>query len=138
MKPLYLGIFLILTSACKGISEEQLSHLNGYWEIASVTTSQGSTREYTVSTTIDYIELTDSLKGYRKKVQPNFDGTYVTNDDAEYFSIEKLDKTYYMHYQNEMAEWQEVLEVVGENEFRTRNDSGNTYTYRRYQPININ
>lgn len=43
-----------------------------------------------------------------------------------------------MHYQNEMAEWQEVLEVVGENEFRTRNDSGNTYTYRRYQPININ
>ncbi|HUH45768.1 MAG TPA: lipocalin family protein, partial [Arenibacter sp.] len=79
-------VVLTLT-ACKGkVTQDHIPHLNGYWEIEKVTFPDGSEKKYTISTSIDYIEIQDQ-KGFRKKVQPNLSGTYDTSDDAEPFSL---------------------------------------------------
>ena len=87
MRYIYIIVALIGLAGCQNkISKLDLPHLNGYWEIERVTFPDGSKKEYAVSTSIDYIEV-KNFKGFRKKVQPNFNGTYVTSNDAEMFTI---------------------------------------------------
>ena len=49
---------------------DDLKNLNGYWEIEKVTFPNGETKDYSVSTTIDYIEL----KGDREEEGKNTQG----------------------------------------------------------------
>ena len=69
-------IFLILivstlVVSCKQQSpEEQLKNLSGYWEIKSVEFPNGEEKNYSISTTIDYIQIEDTA-GIRKKHNHN-------------------------------------------------------------------
>ncbi|WP_047419801.1 hypothetical protein [Cellulophaga sp. Hel_I_12] len=132
-------IFLILaiTGCANSVSETQLNQLNGYWEIEKVSFPDGQTKEYTINETVDYIQL-DSLTGFRKKMKPTFEGTYITSDDAELFTIFKLEDSYIIQYKaNGSMDWTENLIAVSANSFSVRTSENVTYTYKRYEPINI-
>ena len=74
-----LSILMVLFVGCSPkISQEDLQLLNGYWEIEKVIFPIGETKDFKSSTTIDFIEL-DGMKGFRKKVQPKFNGTFETS-----------------------------------------------------------
>lgn len=132
---LFLGL-LALCSCTSKPDPSELHLLNGYWEITAVVLSDGTKKEYKVNTTIDYIEV-DSLKGFRKKVDPKFNGTFETSDDAEPFTFAISKDTIFMHYKNGLSTRKEILKTVSKSSFSVQNLDGITYTYNRYEPINI-
>lgn len=129
-------LMLIGTLSCSNKqSVSDVQQLNGYWEIEKVKTQSGETKEYTINTTIDYIELTDSLAGFRIKVQPMADGTYKSNGDAESFTLQQVDNRYIFDYKSNLDSWKENLEDIDNNHFTVTNATGNTYYYKRYTAI---
>ncbi len=76
------------------------------------------------------------MTGFRKKVQPAFDGTYVTSSDAESFQISERDGLFWMSYRNNLSSWEERILVISNTELVVMNKEGLSYHYRRFQPIN--
>lgn len=135
-KLVLLGVALLFFACSQQLAKKDLVHLNGYWEIEKVTFPDGKSKDYTVSSVIDYIEITD-LKGFRKKVQPSLEGTYSTSNDAELFRILVNRGVFVFHYKNELSEWQEQLVTLSKDRFSAMNEDGITYTYKKYEPIDV-
>lgn len=133
-KLLLLLLCLSLFSCEKKISRADLVNLNGYWEIDEVEGPAGQSRDYGLNPTIDFVKLVGE-DGYRKKVQPQVDGTFITSDDAAYFSIQEKDGRFYMLYRAGDIEWEERLLRLGPERFSVVNQENYTYHYRRYQPL---
>ena len=130
MKQLLLFCALLFISCGSKIDQEQLHLLN-------VIFKDGTKKEYSVNTTVDYISL-DSLKGFRKKMSPKFNGTFETSNDAEPILIRISNDSIFMNYTTEFNTWEEVLLSLSEKSFSVKNEQGITYTYERFEPININ
>lgn len=131
---LLLVFFLI--SCGQGIKQENLGLLDGYWEIEEVIFPSGDRKTYEMNATLEYIE-TAGMKGYRKKVQPLPDGSFITSDDAEYFTISMRDGSFYMEYKNEMSSWEEKIEALSPAHFTLINEDQIRYIYKRHEPINL-
>ena len=115
MKKISVVILGFLFFACsQKVTQEKLVFLNGYWEIEKVTFADGQTKDYTVNESIDFIKM-DSLKGFRKKVSPTFNGTYITNDAAEFFTIYQKENLFFIHYKTELSDWTEHIESISKN-----------------------
>jgi len=89
-----------------------------------------------VNTSIDYIEF-DGLNGFRKKVQPKFNGTYQTSDDAEAFLISEIEGNFFINYKTELSEWSEKLVQLNSDTFSVVNEDDVRYEYKRFEPISI-
>ena len=137
MKQLLLFCTLLISSCGSIVDQEQLYLLNGYWEIKEVTFKDGTKKEYSVNTTVDFISL-DSLKGYKKKMSPKFNGTFETSNDTEPIQIRISNDTIFIKYTTEFNTWEEALLSLSEKSFSVKNDQDITYSYERYEPININ
>jgi hypothetical protein len=139
MKHFFIVILLLtIVSSCAKNPEAYLEHLTGYWEIEKVVLADGTKREFKISQTIDYIFVTDSLNGFRKKLQPNFQGTYIGTKDDEQFtlSIDKGDLK--IHYKTNLDTWTETIVFASKDKLIISNAANNHYHYKRYQQININ
>jgi hypothetical protein len=132
---LFLGLFLLLS--CSQSTDEELDLINGYWEIASVTTIEGVKKEFSISQNIDFIEIQDG-KGIRKKVQPDLMGNFKTSDASENIDVEIKDNKLLLNYSTAFDTWTETVLAVSEDKLKVENENGNTYTYRRYQPLITN
>jgi len=135
----YIYIIIALTSliSCQNkVDKLDLPYLNGYWEIEKVTFPDGSKKEYSVNTSIEYIEV-NNQKGYRKKVQPNFSGTYQTSNDAEMFTIYENEGVFTLNYKTDLSEWHEKIIQLSENTFTVLSEESLKYHYKRFEPINI-
>ncbi|MDV7395787.1 hypothetical protein RZS08_30635, partial [Arthrospira platensis SPKY1] len=120
------------------ISEKDLMHLNGYWEIQEVILADGTTKTYDISTTVDYIELdVKTLKGFRKKVQPNLTGTYQTSDHAEFFELINKDNSWVLVYKTAFETWEETLYKLDETSFSVKNADQITYVYKRFEAFEL-
>lgn len=111
-----------------------ISLLNGYWTIEKVVFPDGSEKEYSLSPTIDYFELRDT-SGFRKKVQPQLNGTYTTSNDAINFSLKVSGEQYHMVYYNESESWEEQLAALDSLNMVLVSDGKITYHYARFQPL---
>ncbi|MAW94572.1 MULTISPECIES: lipocalin family protein [unclassified Leeuwenhoekiella] len=127
--------FLVLGCA-RNNPHEQLQHLNGYWEIKEVKTGSGKEREYSFSEQVDYIEIKDST-GFRTKVLPRIDGTFATTDSRETVTAHIANDSLYLKYSTTYDTWQEVVLKANSEELQVRNAQGITYTYKKFEPINI-
>ena len=134
MRNISFFLFFIFVGCTPKIVEGDLKNLNGYWEIEKVTFPNGETKDYSVSTTIDYIELNDG-RGSRKKMQPRFNGTFETSNDAEFFEVVQHENGFELRYNNADNEWQEKLLFISNDRFSVINQDTLTYTYKRFQPI---
>lgn len=128
-------IALLLFQCTAKVSEDDLLYLNGYWEIEKVIFPDGKTKDYTVNTSIDFIEL-EGFDGFRKKMQPNLEGGYATSNDAISFQIVQIDENFIMQYSNEQDLWKETLVTLTSNRFSVVNEQNITYFYKRFTPIN--
>ncbi len=129
-------VFILLYSCGETVSKEDLTFLDGYWEIKQVKFPNGDTKTYEMNATVDYIEVAGT-KGYRKKVQPLIDGSFETSDDAEYFSLTERNGTFIMVYESTMAIWEEEIRSITETELWLVNEEQITYIYKRFQPITL-
>lgn len=131
----FLTFFLLLSCGRK-VTSEDLGYLDGYWEIEEVVFPSGDRKAYDMNATIDYIE-TSGMSGYRKKVQPLPDGSFITSDDAENFVISERNGIFYMVYSNEMSIWEEEIEALSPERFHVVNQDQIHYIYKRYQPLTL-
>ena len=132
MRLIFTASVLVLLIGCKKtIKVQDLDQLNGYWEIEKVVFPDGQTKHYSINSTIDYIEYQD-LKGFRKKVYPNLDGSFTTSDDAELFEISIEKSTFRIHYTNELSEWEERIILIDQNQMIMETATNVAYHYKRF------
>ena len=129
-------LFLSLLSCGRKVTSEDLGYLDGYWEIEEVIFPSGDRKGYEMNATVDYIE-TSGMAGYRKKVQPLADGSFITSDDAESFVITERNGSFYMMYSNEMSTWEEEIKALTPERFHVVNQDQIHYLYKRYEPLTL-
>ena len=132
-KVLLIMILAYLNTACSNSAQDKIENLNGYWEIKSATTSDGYQKKYPLSQVVDYIEVQD-MKGFRKKMKPQLDGTYTTSEDKELLTVEIENDRINLHYETPFSSWTEHLISATEEELEIESADGTIYTYKRFTP----
>lgn len=136
-KSLIIVLLTIVLSGCQqNITTEDLSKLNGYWEITEVTMPDGSSKTYKINQTVDYISY-ESNDGIRKKVAPQFDGTYLVTDHQENFTIVEENDVFYMEYKTEYGTWREKLIQLCDETFTVENDQKTIYEYKKQEAFSL-
>lgn len=131
MKKIILFLVFGLFLSCKqSISESDLQNLNGYWEIEKVELPDGDKKEYKVNETIDFFKITDK-KGFRSKVMPQIDGTYLTNDLKEDVVVVFKDGDATIQYKTNYANWNEEIIELSTDKLVVKNQQDFEYHYKR-------
>jgi hypothetical protein len=136
MRVVAVFIALVCISCSHKIDEKNLDYLNGYWEIDEAVMPDGSEKEYKVNPVIDYFEL-KSKKGIRKKVMPQFDGSYKVNGLSENIVILQQDDKTYISYTTDYAKWKEQIVKLDKEQLVLRNEQDIEYHYKKPQPFSI-
>lgn len=137
-KQSYLIIGMLFFIGCSQKPEDSLTYLTGYWQIKSVEMPNGDIKSYPFSNTIDYIGITDSLKGFRKKLEPGFNNTYLTSNNSESVEIKIENDSLNLYYTTSYANWKETVILANETELEIHSMDHTKYHYLRYEPINLN
>jgi hypothetical protein len=131
MKKIILFLVFGLFLSCKqSISESDLQNLNGYWEIEKVELPDGEKKEYKVNETIDFFKIIDK-KGFRSKVMPQIDGTYLTNDLKEDVVVVLKDGDATIQYKTNYANWNEEIIELSTDKLVVKNQQDLEYHYKR-------
>jgi len=130
-----LGILFL--NSCSNNPETFVEHLEGYWEIEEVTLADGSKKSYTYNDTVDYIEISDSLAGFRIKVKPLFDGSFETSKDSEQFTIKIENDSLNLYYKTPFDTWKETVLLATEDQIKVINKNKAVFLYKRFIPIDI-
>jgi hypothetical protein len=129
-----LALLLLGLSCRKAPSAEDLEWLNGYWEIREVVFPDGGSKEYKASSTVEYFHWKED-KGYRKKVQPTVQGTYLTSDDALPMEITWREGRLFLAFSGEGQRWEEEVRQLDRETLVTLHQNGLRYEYTRYKPL---
>ena len=131
MKRILLLIVLFSVFSCKQtITDTDISNLNGYWEIEKVELPDGDKKEYKVNETIDFFKI-EANKGFRKKVMPQLDGTYLTNDIQEDVVVVIKDGDASLQYKTTYASWKEEIIELTKDKLVVKNQQEIEYYYKR-------
>lgn len=123
--------------SCKqAISEKDIAKINGYWEIENVVLADGTKKDYKINETIDFFEIKDN-NGFRQKVMPQLDGTYLTNDIKEKISISTEGSTFVINYETDLAKWKEEIIEIKDSTFVVKNKQELEYHYKRAKPFSL-
>lgn len=134
-KTVYL--LLILLVSCSKNSEQFLDYVDGYWEIEQVIFPNGDKKDYKYNDNIDYININDSLKGFRKKLKPGFNSKYITSKDTEGITVKIENDSLNLYYKTPYAEWKETVLSADQNSLKVINNRETVYIYKRYKPLEL-
>ena len=139
MKKTFSILFLsfLFISCQQKIKPEDISKINGYWEIEKVVFDQGEDKEYGINESYDYFEIDKNYTGFRKKVMPQLDGTFIVNDTYESAVVQFKDGKVYVNYSTPFAKWSEELIDISDKELVLKNEEKKEYHYKKAQPLNI-
>ena len=132
---LLISLFFV---ACQPkINPNDIAKINGYWEIEKVVFDQGKDKEYGMNESYDYIQIDKNNKGFRKKVMPQLDGTFLANDAYENVSVRFESDKVFLDYKTPYAKWTEELITLSDDELVLRNTEKKEYHYKKAGPVNI-
>ncbi len=127
-----LSLFVI--SCSNRDPEEKLQNLNGYWEVEKVEFPDESIKNFRMSETVDFFGI-ENKKGIRKKVMPQFDGTYLVTENAEKVEARIENDSLNLYYSTPYDSWKETVLEAKENELSIINNRGIIYHYKRFVPL---
>jgi len=137
MKKIVSIALLLLLSAChQKVTQNDISNLNGYWEIEKVIFPDGSKKEYAYNESYDYFQ-TNENSGFRKKVMPQLDGHFLVNNQLEKFQISFENEEAFINYSTPFAKWKEKIETISKDKLVIINQTKAEYHYKKAAPINI-
>ena len=110
--------------------------LNGYWEISEAN-FKGQIKKFTVNPQVDYFMLSEDLSGYRKKLSPNFNGTFSKNKAATPFQIKMEHDSLFIYYDNGFNKWKESIVYIDSTSLKIINSAGHNYSYNRFKNFAI-
>lgn len=132
-----LIVFLLFFTSCQTeISKEQMANLNGYWQIEKVMTADGEQKDYQANTSYDFFEVTND-KGFRAKVMPQLDGSFITNNLKEQINVTYEEGGTFLNYATEYAKWREQVKTLTEDELVLENAQKIEYHYKKAGPIKL-
>jgi len=132
---LFVSFFFI--SCQQKIQPEDISKINGYWEIEKVVFNQGDDKQYGINESYDYFQIDKNNAGFRKKVMPQLDGSFLVNDTYENVKIRFEDDKAFLDYSTPYAKWSEELIAVTDKELVLINTEKKEYHYKKAESINI-
>lgn len=133
-----LLLVFVVSVSCQDSKTQNfdVSQLNGYWEIEQVTLADGSKKDYDMNEDIDFFEVKKD-SGFRKKVKPQFDGTYVVNDAYEKIKIIKSKEGTFISYQTDYATWKEQIVALTKDQLILENQQKVKYQYKKPIPFSV-
>ena len=138
MNRFILSLLTLFLMDCSNPPENFIPLLEGYWEISEVTLPNGTKKIFQYNDSVDFLEFSDSLTGYRRKLKPNINGGFLTSNDVEKFQLKVENDSLNVYYSTPFAKWKETVLSASENELLVINEAKVRYLYKRYQPIDIN
>lgn len=132
-----LFLSLLFISCQQTITPEDISKINGYWEIQKVVFDQGEDKDYAINESYDYFEISSNRKGFRKKVMPQLDGTFIVNGTYENVRARFKEGKVFMEYSTPYAKWTEELVAISDKELVLINADKKEYHYKKAEAINI-
>ena len=131
-------LVVLIFLSCQTDPKSYLEFVNGYWEIEQVTFPNGDEKEYKFNEMIDYIQINDDKKGFRKKVKPNLDQTFSTSNHQEYIEAKIENDSLNLYYKTPFNSWKETVLSANDKQLTIVLKNNVTYTYKRFQPLNLN
>ncbi|HEU0136539.1 MAG TPA: lipocalin family protein [Flavobacterium sp.] len=137
MKKIFPFLVILMFCACQQeVTQEDLANVNGYWEIKEVNSPDAEKKEYAMNDTYDYFELKGN-QGSRRKVKPQLDGTFLTNDMVEDFEVQFADGKTYFSYSTPYAKWKEEVKSLTDSMMVIVNAEQKEFHYKKTGPINL-
>ena len=133
----FLFVSFLFVSCQQKIKKEDIVKINGYWEIEKVVFEDGKNKDYTVNESYDYFEIGKNNSGFRKKVMPQLDGTFLVNDTQESLKIRLDEDKVFLDYDTSYAKWSEELIEITNDKMVFINSEKKEYHYKKATPINI-
>jgi hypothetical protein len=139
MKNTFSILFLsfLFISCQQKIKTEDIAKINGYWEIEKVVFEDGKDKDYTVNESYDYFQIGKNNIGFRKKVMPQLDGTFLVNETQENVKVRFEKDKVYLDYTTSYAKWSEELIAISDEKMVFKNTEKKQYHYKKATPINI-
>lgn len=147
MKKISVLLFALLLISChSNVKKEDITKMNGYWEIKQVKFSTGKTKDYKVNETIDYFELRNpevsgqpdsQIIGFRQKVMPQFDGKFQTNGIQENIKVVEMNNSFFVEYNTKYGKWKEEIITIQDSVLVLKNDEKIEYTYQKFKPFSF-
>jgi len=135
-KTIAIAFLFILTACHQKVTTQDISKLNGYWEIEKVTFFDGANKKYTYNESFDYFQIKGNI-GFRKKVMPQLDGRFLVNNQSEKIEITFVNDIAYINYKTPYAKWKEEIETISNEKLVLINAAKAEYHYKKSAPINI-
>ena len=135
MKIILVLFFLSILSCKSDVKPEDLQQLNGFWEIEKVQMPDGSTKEFKINESLDFIKY-DNMNGSRNKVIPQLDGSLLSNNLFEKFTITEKDNAFWLNYKTEHTSWTEELINLSNDKLVVKNSNDLIYFYTKRTDLN--
>jgi Lipocalin-like domain len=132
-----LIVSFLFISCQQKIKTEDIAKINGYWEIEKVVFDEGKDKNYTINESYDFFEIGKNNNGFRKKVMPQLDGTFIVNDTQESLKVRFEKDKVYLDYVTSYAKWSEELIEITDDKMVLENTEKKQYHYKKATPINI-
>jgi len=131
MKYNFIAFSVLLVIACNSKPNvEDISKLNGFWEIEKAETPYGD-KSYKMNQMVDYFEIEDTT-GFRKKMQPSLLGNYQSSLNRDYFTVKDTADSLVIIYKNAYDTWYEKVLSISDDEFVVKNQQDFIYTYKKH------
>jgi hypothetical protein len=131
-----LILLLLLVGCKKEITPADVAKLNGYWEIKKVVFDSGKDKDYDMNESFDYFEIANN-KGFRKKVMPQLNGTFLVNNTSEKIRVRFVNHHAFLDYTTPYTKWSEELLVLTDSVMVLENAQKIKYNYKKTGAINI-
>lgn len=138
MKKIYLLLYIAFAfTACKQqIKSEDIQKLNGYWEIERVDIPDADHKEYRINETFDYFEIKNDT-GFRKKVRPQMNGTFIVNDTYEKVKVLYEADGVFLENKTRFSTMKEELIEITDQSMTLKNNQNIEYQYKKTAAIDF-
>jgi len=133
----FLFFSFLFISCHPKINPNDISKMNGYWEIDKVVFDQGKDKEYSINESYDYFQIDKNNSGFRKKVMPQLDGTFLVNDSKESLKVRFEENKAFIDYATAYSKWSEELVAISNDELVLINSDKKEFHYKKTEVINF-
>ena len=116
---------------------QYIDFVEGYWEIEQVKKDGKIIKTFKVNTGIDYFKINTDRTGFRKKLKPNFQGTFETSEDVLNFKLKLKNNTLLLEYKDNDTTYSEEIVSASATALVLANTDGFEYHYKPYEPLNL-